>query len=684
MAWVVKFHLLWTRSRPWPTRLLFFVALELFAPHLASAGDSIDPAQVRRWGAIRLADLWNWVGESYVQSVDGFTVSASPSGLLATPSRPVLVLVDGAPIETSVFGPTSLNHFPVGLGDLESVEFDRAPSLIEGRVSPAGVLRLTTKSQTAGPRVWARHVSGSETGDPGPFAWTPERTPNVERIGFQSEAGFAIPFWQRGARPARDTAVAEIDSTQHRREEAWIRGSLQRARHYASDPAVLPRLQELGGGDARVYEKVAPRGEVGWRGGAHDLRLFAHAASIEDAEPVESLLREELVERDFHEWGGQLALHQTRRHSFEARFVQSSRHEKSRPSSIGTPLQWRETESTARIAWTYDRAVSAVTWGGFVDRLRAGDEVRGEEQLAETSSGAFLEGTRKRASRRSRSFQIRWEDRARRGHWSWALEESFPWGRKSLVVFGLSRVTWNRRDAAPFLWAATAKERPFDDFPALPPIAFTDAEVSRASLTWNSTLSHEGRVRARFAADRFSDLAMSYPLRFAPSLSTIPQASAHAFDLSSSATVGSLVLTADSPANWPFVLRLETRHQAVFESSSGLAEVGRRTPSHTGWAILERGVSSGWLVAAGCRGQSKTEWTDEGEALPEEDVFPLRRRVVASHAAFDLHVEKSLAERRLHLGISLQNLFDADARSHPTGETEGRAIIVRAELDVGR
>ncbi len=146
---------------------------------------------LRRSGATRLSDVLAIAHRWDQQTVDGATWNASPLG--GSPFLPArwIVLVDGQRVDDDLFGVTDLDRLAVPLEQVSTVELIEVPRLVAGGITTDGLVRITTADPSEGPAAGGWFVTGSEIGDPGPFAFTPEATSNVDRLGHRASAGMS-------------------------------------------------------------------------------------------------------------------------------------------------------------------------------------------------------------------------------------------------------------------------------------------------------------------------------------------------------------------------------------------------------------------------------------------------------------------------------------------------------------
>ena len=170
--------------------------LVLCSTPLAGQGSSrrvIDAAAIARAGWHRLGDVATALPPGATSSVDGFNheLSGSRLGFISTTgSLPTwLVRLDGQQMPMRIAGMWMLDLIPVAITQIDSIVIDEAPSIADGRAELLGTIDLFTRRLQRASAI-GDYQHGDETGDPGPYRYTPRATPNVEKIGpFTSAAG---------------------------------------------------------------------------------------------------------------------------------------------------------------------------------------------------------------------------------------------------------------------------------------------------------------------------------------------------------------------------------------------------------------------------------------------------------------------------------------------------------------
>lgn len=142
--------------------------------------------QAAGWG--RVSEIVQGIPGWQSTDVEGFDATASSDGLppagASAPGAPEwMVLVDGQRIPTNLFGIHQLDLLPISIAQVDSVVVVSGPVLIGPNASSRGAIQIFTGRAALGFSGEATYEHGDETGDPGPFRYTPRASPNVEKIG---------------------------------------------------------------------------------------------------------------------------------------------------------------------------------------------------------------------------------------------------------------------------------------------------------------------------------------------------------------------------------------------------------------------------------------------------------------------------------------------------------------------
>ncbi|MFN2566024.1 MAG: hypothetical protein ABR499_13590 [Gemmatimonadaceae bacterium] len=168
--------------------------LAAFALVAAPAARAQDPTRVVITRAQIEAAGWFNLGEmltgatgwhrSTLDAVSFFaTADGMPPGAVAPGEPEYLVVVDGQRIAVDVLGAKLLELLPISPAQIESVTVTRVPRLAAGTIASRGVVEFHTRRGHPGPAIAGAWHSGNVIGDPGPYAFTPLTTENVDRLG---------------------------------------------------------------------------------------------------------------------------------------------------------------------------------------------------------------------------------------------------------------------------------------------------------------------------------------------------------------------------------------------------------------------------------------------------------------------------------------------------------------------
>ena len=172
---------------------LLFIATPLAAQR--SARRVIDAAAIAAAGWHRLGDIVNALPPGSAASIDGFNheMSGSRLGFHESSGTRAMwtVRLDGQPTPMQIDGVWLLDLLPVAITQLDSVVITEGARLADGRAAVLGTIDLHTRRPRRA-SVIVDYQHGDESGDPGPYRYTPRATPNVEKIGpFASVAAAA-------------------------------------------------------------------------------------------------------------------------------------------------------------------------------------------------------------------------------------------------------------------------------------------------------------------------------------------------------------------------------------------------------------------------------------------------------------------------------------------------------------
>ncbi len=662
----------------------------------AGGASSFDAGDLRRAGLVRIGDVLRLAETWDVTTVEGFTLDARPPGVAGGAGAGFAVFVDGIPLDLDLLGSTSLNRLPLSLERVERVTFDDRPIVVRGRLAPGGAVHVTTSRPGAAVSLRARHVSGSETGDPGPNQFTERATPNVERFGFESSALLGVS--RSGSPPAADappTAEAPCAS------RFWSDAAFGRARHYAGDEAILPRWVAIGGGDFRVIEKEAPSWRAGWDGAHGEVAVHAGASAIDEGFFLRALGREIPVESTFREIGAHGAWRPRPGGAFTLEAsARSTTNELDATERRGAPrLEWRRKARGGDVAAIVGRGGRAASFGARVDSYEVHSRNRTLRARTWVSSGVFARFAADDASGASRTVDLSLG--RSRGRAVYAVGFSRVWAG---VDASLLAARQGPEESAPFsFW----RERGLDVLDEAGVPITTRGDLRGATLlsgdlgvTFGGGPAHLAAMRPgaaggahRFSvrlgvfARRFADLSID-DARFVADSLGVPGAADLALHAEEQGTAAGGTLRATRRLAPSAQVRVAWRGQDAVDGTALFRAVSRSTPKHLARAALLAAPVRELEVELAVRARSAARWRayepspeslDAGASLDGANADAS----LPAAAAVDLSFSKSFARRRLHLGLAFRNLFDRPVRTHPIGEIERLTVVVQAELALG-
>ena len=220
--------------------------------------DVVTRAMIEDAGLLRLGEVVRLAPQWSATTVDDFTWRAGPRSHLPGGDDAWTLLVDGRPVDVGGLGVVSLERLPIDLASIDSIVFISSPVLEGGVYASAGLVHIHTRRPGHGASALGRVGFGSETGDPGPFAFLPDGRQNRDRYGHES---------------AVEGAVA--------RGRWYAAGSYGASVHLPTDPLILPRMYAASVHTPRI-ERKAPALRLGLDGAGGGHHLLAGGSRIDD------------------------------------------------------------------------------------------------------------------------------------------------------------------------------------------------------------------------------------------------------------------------------------------------------------------------------------------------------------------------------------------------------------------
>lgn len=152
-----------------------------------SARRTIDAAGIATAGWHRVGDIVSALPPGATASVDGFNhaLTSSRVGFMEASGSTASwrVRLDGQTMPVSIAGLWILDAIPVAITQIDSVVIAEGPSIVDGQPVFLGTIDLYTRRPRRGLSSIGDYQHGDESGDPGPYRYTPRTSPNVEKLG---------------------------------------------------------------------------------------------------------------------------------------------------------------------------------------------------------------------------------------------------------------------------------------------------------------------------------------------------------------------------------------------------------------------------------------------------------------------------------------------------------------------
>jgi len=166
--------------------LLAAFALGAWADVASSRRVTITRERFAAAGATRLSDAMTLLDAWAPESSDGYTWMPTPRALTQPRSTAWSVVLNGQPLDVTVFDAVHLELVPVSITEVDSIVFvddvDHS-SIGIAWTSASARIEIYAARAASGWTVAATTSAGNEIGDPGPYRYTALATPNVDAIG---------------------------------------------------------------------------------------------------------------------------------------------------------------------------------------------------------------------------------------------------------------------------------------------------------------------------------------------------------------------------------------------------------------------------------------------------------------------------------------------------------------------
>ncbi len=137
-------------------------------------------------GILYLADKWNFY------SIDGYERELSANSLSSYQQQNFIVMIDGQRVDDKVFDVQNINQLPLSIDQVDYVVLINTPQIYDGEYTANGLIDIHTKKPAKGLSAFGYQGVGDQTGDPGPYAFTKYKSPNVDKMGLYLSGGVGL------------------------------------------------------------------------------------------------------------------------------------------------------------------------------------------------------------------------------------------------------------------------------------------------------------------------------------------------------------------------------------------------------------------------------------------------------------------------------------------------------------
>ncbi len=182
----------------------------------------ISNSDLKNSGVINISDIFNLLNNWNNSTINGYSFAVSPNNLSLYQNQTVIVLINGQQIDLGEHDFINLNLIPLTIDQIDTVVVNSFPQLENGIYATGGVINFITKKPTKGLSFNLFNSVGNEVGDPGPYVFTQERSPNVDKLGY------LLSF-----------------NLNTRGEDWYLRTFIKTEENYLTDPAIKDRINSI-------------------------------------------------------------------------------------------------------------------------------------------------------------------------------------------------------------------------------------------------------------------------------------------------------------------------------------------------------------------------------------------------------------------------------------------------------
>jgi hypothetical protein len=650
---------------------------------------------LRSAGVTRVSDVLLLVDDWLLNTVSGYTWKVSPNGLAAWDTQRWVVMIDGQRADVELFDAVNLNMLPIGVDQIDSVVVVSTPGLYRGFFSDAGLIHFHTTAPARGKTLQAVYSSGNETGDPGPFRFTPYATPNVDKIGPDGSLTFSVggAAWSLLANATIQTHYFTDAAVMRRTTDAITPpgavssaapGRVSTAGPRRASADVLGVGVE---GDTPAVRRVT--GSVGMviRGErSRHAPFFGYAEAVKYFLYSEPAGREIPMDNRYYHLGvdGRFDLAHQGEGGLDYRVQFTSNRLSRQQNALDADYDWEQHRFLGDLEWSH-------RWERFRGALGGGYEIRSIE------TPDPLEDNPTRLGRLYGSIRIDTGGRATHDVGAMAL---FAQGSPSLKAFwnadvGLaarhafaSRLAFVQRSFAENgdLWYWTSRGYGFLDDLGVEytlPAEISKSNAFTADLTWRVRPGGGAHVGVTALYRHFTDVYLERrSFEYHQDDCTVSSATDVVPGNNGQLAGGSLDLSYQLSRRLD--TRLNYRYLGTLEGDELFEEVWAAVPDHKVAGQVTYEPVDRFIVWAMLTYYSSAYWrayeSVDGAQCTGNGVVPTYSARVPAFTSVDVKLRKLLWGPRMTADLIVRNLLDQDVRYHPMGATFSLSVFFQLTL----
>jgi hypothetical protein len=673
-----------TRVRGTITMLLAALALSAWVNDAFARRVTISRERFAAAGATRLSDAMVLFDAWAPASNDGYTWMPTPRALTQPRSTAWSVVLNGQPLDVTVFDAVHLELVPVSIAEVDSIVFvddvDHS-SIGAAWTSAAARIEIYAARVAAGWTVAATTSAGNEIGDPGPYRYTAQVTPNVDAIG--ADASLWIARGDDDWYASLSGAMMQSPFTDPAMRETTT--DALALKPGATEPSASPPL-------SWVYEPNWPavlRTSASLRLGVRALGGWHEGiAAVADAR------------RYFHQsepFGGEVPTDQRTlvggvtgtidagtRTQIGYRALATSKDLDDQDDALAFEYDWYAQRLAGGVDVAHERGrARAVAFASVENQsVEATDDTLSHDEDTFVRAGARFEGGFGRGNRASIEAAATSDGDANAFvaaaglHWVVRPADTV-WVRVAVQerLFTENDDLWLWSERGYDLLARNGISYSIDG-------AIDRTRVSSFDVGWSSS-GVMGGVELAGGLRRFDDAYVATQ-SFTYDATTCAFSSPTAVVTGQSGHVGvvearlyhALGRNSGGSFSWAYV--------EEFDSDPALGATWQTVPRHRLRYALWARPRPTWALWARVCHYSSTTWNDyagvDGVMCDADGVWVTYRSTVDGATYVDAMVQHGMWRQQLWIDVMARNVFDADVRCHPTGATFDLTLFIQARL----